>query len=76
METKKKCREVKLGDTFEILDSIREEEDRKGGGLLILYRKGRGISLCKIATNNKDDLHKNENWEMGSYDSVSLLCCW
>ena len=66
-ETQKKWSEINFGGNFEVLDSMREEKDRKGGGLLMLYNKGKGNSLCKIATNNKDILHtkgKLGKWEV------------
>ena len=40
-ETQKKIRDVNFSETFEVIDNMREEKDRKGGGIMVLYRKDR-----------------------------------
>lgn len=48
---------------------MREEQDRKGGGLMLIYRRNRGIEFEKIETRwCKDVLHakgKMEGREVG-----------
>ena len=37
-EKQKKLRDVHFSDSCMIVDSMREEKDRKGGGLIVIYR--------------------------------------
>ena len=66
-ETQKKLRDINFSDNCVIVDNMREEQDRKGGGLMVLYRKDTGVDLEKIPTKCPDILHtkgKMRGWEM------------
>ena len=66
-ETQKKLQDVNFEDNLIILDNMREEQDRKGGGLMLIFRRNKGIELQKIDTKNRDILHvkgKIEGWDV------------
>ena len=55
-ETHEKVRKVKISDNIEVLESMREKEDKKGGGIMVMYRQNRNIMLEKQENNMKDYL--------------------
>lgn len=66
-ETQKKLRDVNFEDDCVVIDSMREQQDRKGGGLMMLCRKNKGVVMQKIDTKSKDVLHVKgniEGWEV------------
>lgn len=66
-ETQKKVRDVNFDKNFRVIDSMREQKDRKGGGLMVIYREEKGVDLQKIETKCKDVLYvkgKIEGWEV------------
>ena len=58
-ETQLKCRKIKMNNDFISIDSMRSQEEAKGGGLLILYKKNDNILLEKVSSTStsKDFLH-------------------
>ena len=55
-ETQKKIRDVNFGSNVIILEQMRDLNDRKGGGLMILHRNSKDIKLEKIESINRDIL--------------------
>ena len=55
-ETQQKYMKIKLPDRFNCLESCREDRDKKGGGLLIVYQPKKNISIEKIDSKNADIL--------------------
>ena len=40
-ETQKKIRDVMFSKDCKIIENMREKEDRKGGGLMVIYKENR-----------------------------------
>ena len=55
-ETQEKIRKVKISDNIEVMESMREVQDRKGGGIMVLYRKNKKILMHKQESKLKDYL--------------------
>lgn len=56
-ETQKKIRDVNFQETFKVIENMRDKKDRKGGGVMLIYRENNGIELNKMETKGKDLLY-------------------
>ena len=56
-ETQLKYDKVGFPAGIERVESMREFKDKKGGGLLILFKKNGGIKMTKMETRHRDILH-------------------
>ena len=56
-ETQKRLRDMNFEDRIIIVDSMREEQNMKGGGLMLIYGSNKGVELQKTNTKSKDLLH-------------------
>ena len=56
-ETQQKYEKLELSSGIEKVDSMREEKDKKGGGLLLMYKSGSLYEVSKVQTSNNDILH-------------------
>lgn len=70
-ETQKKIRDINFNNSFTIIEGMRELDDRKGGGLLLLYMKDNGLICSKVETRNRDILCVNGN--MRGWDFMLIL---
>ncbi len=62
-ETQKKVRNIIARDDIKILDNMREIKDKKGGGIMMLYKESKGLKFKKIISQSNDLLHvKGEMW--------------
>ena len=55
-ETHQKHRTVTIPDMYSFIDQMREVTDKKGGGLMIVHKKSKHITVTKQATNHQDIL--------------------
>ena len=55
-ETQEKVRKVKISDNIEVMESMREVQDRKGGGIMVLHRKNKNVSMHRQENRLKDYL--------------------
>lgn len=56
-ETQEKIRKTKLNDDMESIESLREIEDKKGGGVMMIYRNDNERSFKKVDCRSKDCLY-------------------
>lgn len=56
-ETQLKYNKIKINENCVMINKMRELQDRKGGGLMILYKKGSECDLKQINTKHNDVLH-------------------
>ena len=56
-ETQQKRDTDKLKETTVAISEMRNIEDRKGGGLMVLHKNWENISITKVTTNHTDILH-------------------
>lgn len=55
-ETQEKIRKVKMKEDIEVVDNMREIQDRKGGGIMYLHKKIKKIKMIKQESKMKDYL--------------------
>ena len=55
-ETQKKVNNIRTGKHLEVIESMRDIEDRKGGGLMVLYEEKEDLSLEKKDGGHRDCL--------------------
>ncbi len=60
-ETQQKIDKIKMSQNLRKLENMRQEKDRKGGGLMIIWQEGKNIELNKVDTLNKDLLYVRGN---------------
>ena len=65
-ETQKKISDTTFKDDVVIIENMREKQDKKGGGLMMLYRKDQGIKLTKMQTKSKDMIFTT--WKIGRWE--------
>ncbi len=58
-ETQQKIDKIHKSDNTVKIENMRLGKDRKGGGLMMIYKESKTINLQKIETQNKDILHVN-----------------
>ena len=51
IETPKEIRNVKFSSKINIVENMRELNDKEGGGLMVLFQDNKGVSFTKIKTN-------------------------
>ena len=56
-ETQKKVDDIKIVKDVKIIQTMREMQDRKGGGLLIMYKEKEKYDLQKMTTRSTEILH-------------------
>lgn len=56
-ETQLKIKKVKPYGNIQVMESMRDFQDKKGGGLMMLHRKSDIINLKQMQNRNKDYLH-------------------
>lgn len=56
-ETHKKLRDIDIGQNIKVIESMREEGDRKGGGIMVLYKIGNGMKFVKEKSQYNDFIH-------------------
>lgn len=61
-ETQKKFNNIRIGEHLEIVESMREMEDKKGGGLMILYEEREYLSIEKKENGHRDCLEVRGNF--------------
>lgn len=49
-------KKVKIRDNIQVIESVRETQNRKGGGIMVLYRKNGKILMHKQENKLKDYL--------------------
>ena len=55
-ETQQKIDKINPSKGAKIINNMREEKDKKGGGLMLVYRDMEEIELVKVETNSRDIL--------------------
>ena len=55
-ETQHKQEKIQFEDSIVSINQMRERKDKKGGGLMILYKKNKKIELTKVVNRNKNIL--------------------
>lgn len=58
-ETQLKVQKININESYSSYDSMRDEKDIKGGGILMFHKTNPNIKLIKIANTNKDYLYVN-----------------
>ena len=53
----KKVDDIKIVKDVKIIQTMRETQDRKGGGLLIMYKEEEKYDIQKMTTKSIDILH-------------------
>ena len=53
-ETQKKVRDINISKEIIVMESMRDQKDKKGGGIMVLYKDSKEIELKKIDCKNKD----------------------
>ena len=56
-ETQKKVDDIKMVKHVKIIQTMREMQDRKRGGLLIMYKEKEKFDLQKMTTRSSEILH-------------------
>ena len=56
-ETQLKIGKVKMNENIVVRSSMRTQDEKKGGGLMILYRRNKDLNLEKVKINNNDILY-------------------
>ena len=56
-ETQKKVDDIKIVKDVKIIQRMREMQDRKGGGLLTMYKEKEKYDLQKMTTKRTEILH-------------------
>ena len=56
-ETLKKVDDIKIVEDVKIIQTMREIQDRKGDGLLIMYKENEKYDLQKMTTRSTEILH-------------------
>lgn len=72
-ETLKKIRDVNFSNNIVIIEQMREINDKKGGGLMILHKNNEDIHFDKLESRNQDIFVAQGNirgWEF----KIVLIC--
>ena len=64
-ETQKKVDDIKIVKDVKIIQTMREMQDRKGGGLQIMYKEKEKYDLQKMTTRSTEILHVEGEIEKG-----------
>ena len=61
-ETQKKVNNIRTADHLKIIESMREMEDRRGGGIMVIYEEENGLSLDEEESGHRDCLQMKGNF--------------
>lgn len=65
-----------LADELEVIEQFRDKDDKKGGGLTIIWRKSVGIEIKKNKELHQDLLHVTVKVHGYSFELILIYICF